>query len=273
MSIFWKEAKKNKTFLVLCVLTLLLIAVSAVVDFFLPHDPYKTDFSLILQPPSREFICGTDGVGRCLFCRILSGAKYSLICTFAMVFLTSFLGTMFGMISGFAGGIVDIIIMRITDVLLSIPIQVCCIAMIAVMKPGIFTVIIAVSFLWWTKYARMTREKVLAIRKMEYIEEAKMGGESDLRLLMRYVLPNILPELVVMAALDIGKMMLAIAGYSYLGLSAQPPTPEWGYMLSEGKRYIQTSPWMLLYPGIAIFITVVLFNLLGDSLRDVLDPR
>ncbi len=273
MRTFWKDARKNKAFLLFLALALLLLVFSALAEWIVPHDPYETDFDLLLCAPSREHICGTDGVGRCLFCRILAGAKYSLIATFAMVLLTTMIGTTLGMTSGFFGGVVDAVIMRVTDILLSIPVQVFCIAMIAMMRPGLGTVIIAISLLWWTKYARMTRNEVMKIRKAEYVEEAVLGGESNFRILFRYMLPNILPQIVVMSALDVGRMMLAIAGYSYLGLSAQPPTPEWGYMLSEGKRYIQTSPWMMLYPGVAIFVTVVLFNLLGDSLRDVLDPK
>lgn len=273
MRTFWKDAKKNKAFLLFLTLAVLLLLFSAFAEYIIPHDPYETNFDLLLSAPDSGHICGTDGVGRCLFCRILAGAKYSLVATFAMVLLTMLIGTTLGMTSGFFGGAVDAVIMRITDILLSIPVQVFCIAMIAVMSPGLGTVIVAVSLLWWTKYARMTRNEVMKIRKMEYVEEAVLGGESSFRILFRYMLPNILPQIIVLAALDVGRMMLAIAGYSYLGLSAQPPTPEWGYMLSEGKRYIQTAPWMMLYPGIAIFITVVLFNLLGDSLRDVLDPK
>lgn len=273
MKSFWKKARKNKAFLFSLTGVLILLIIAASADLFVRHDPLQENFSYIMGAPNKEYICGTDHIGRCIFCRILSGAKNSLLITFLIIFLIIFIGTVLGMTAGFFGGILDVIIMRITDILMSIPIQVFAIALIAVLQPGIGNVILAVSLLWWTRYARMTRNQVTALRQKAFIDEARLGGESKIRILSRYIFPELLPELVVMAALDVGRLILAIAGLSFLGLSSQPPIPEWGYMLSEGKQYIQKAPWLLLYPGIAILITVILFNLLGDSVRNILSPR
>ena len=273
MKEFWNKAKKDRAFLLSAGATLILIITALLADFFLPHDPFQEDFTAMLQPPSAAFFCGTDTIGRDLFSRILCGAKYSLVSAFLMAFLTALIGTALGLMAGYIGGAVDSFIMRLCDVLLSLPTTVCAIAVIAVIGSGLGHLILILALLWWTKYARMTRNLVFKVRASEYITEAQLGGENDFRIITRYILPNILSEIIVMCALDIGKMLLTIAGMSYLGLSAQPPTPEWGYMLSEGRRYIETAPWMIIFPGIAIFISVLCFNILGDSIRDIMDPR
>lgn len=273
MRIFWNKAKKNRSFLLGAAGTVFLILIAAFGELFLVHDPYQENFSAMLAAPSKEYIFGTDAIGRSIFARVIAGAKYSFAAAFLMAFFTAFLGTLFGMLAGYIGGAVDSVVMRLCDILLSIPTTVCAIAAIAVMGAGLGRLVLILSLLWWTKYARMTRNLLFRVRTSEYITEAQLGGESNFRIITRYILPNILPEIVVMCALDIGKMLLTIAGMSYLGLSAQPPTPEWGYMLSEGRRYIQTAPWMIVFPGIAIFISVLCFNVLGDAIRDIMDPK
>ena len=164
-------------------------------------------------------------------------------------------------------------IIRLTDILLAFPDTVFAIAIVGMMGPGLLNTVIALSFVWWTKYARMARGLASVIRTKDYITEARFGGVGTAGILFRYALPNIVPQVVIMATLDVGGMMLALAGLSFLGLASQPPTPEWGYMLYEGKSYLQTAPWIMLFAGLAIFITVIVFNLLGDSLRDILDPK
>ncbi len=273
MKNFWKKAVGNKKFMIALVLAAVFMIIALLSEKIVPFDIYQQDFYNMSQPPGNGHIAGTDNIGRDLFSRILVGSRYSLVYTFVMVILTMLIGTAIGMIAGYSGGIVDMLPMRLTDMVLSLPVQVFAIAIITVMGPGIINLIISISVLWWTRCARMVRNRVAGIRKAEYVEEAVMGGESTFRLLTRYILPNILPDILVLAALDISTVMLALASFSYLGLSAQPPTPEWGYMLSEGKRYIQEAPWMTIYPSIAMFITVVIFNLLGDGFRDVMDPR
>lgn len=273
MKEFWKKAKTNKTFLFAFAFTVFIVIGAAVIEPLLKTDPYKEDFYNMLQPPSSAFWFGTDAIGRDLFARVMAGAKYSLLAAFLMAFFTAAIGTLLGMLAGYLGGAVDSLVMRLCDVLLSLPTTVCAIAAIAIIGPGLDHLIIILSVLWWTKYARMTRNLLFKIMSAEFITEAQLGGESHLRIIMHYILPNILPEIIVMCALDIGKMLLTIAGMSYLGLSAKPPTPEWGYMLSEGRRYIQQAPWMIIFPGLAIFIAVLCFNILGDSIRDIMDPK
>ena len=273
MKEFWAKAKKNRAFMIGAIGMLLLVLVAVFGEALLRQDPYQEDFTAMLQPPSRQFIFGTDPIGRSIFSRVIAGAKYSLLAAFLMAFFTAFIGTALGLVAGYIGGWVDSLIMRMCDVLLSVPTTVCAIAAIAVLGPGLDHLVLVLSLLWWTKYARMTRNLLFKVRASEYITEAQLGGENTFHIITRYILPNILPEIVVMCALDIGKMLLTISGMSYLGLSAQPPTPEWGYMLSEGRRYIQNAPWMIIFPGVAIFISVLCFNVLGDAVRDIMDPK
>ena len=273
MKEFWGKAKRNRTFFISLTALIILILIAALGERFLAHDPYEENFYSMLEAPSREYIFGTDAIGRSLFSRVVAGAKYSLIASFLMAFFTAAIGTALGLMAGYLGGWVGTLIMRLCDVLLSLPTTVCAIAAVAVIGTGLGNLVLILSLLWWTKYARLTRNLIFKIRASEYITEAQLGGENNFRIITRYILPNVLPEIVVMCALDIGKMLLTLAGMSYLGLSATPPTPEWGYMLSEGRRYIQTAPWMIIYPGVAIFICVLIFNIMGDTIRDIMDPK
>jgi peptide/nickel transport system permease protein len=183
------------------------------------------------------------------------------------------LGLILGIVAGMAGGAVDAVIMRIADIVLSFPDLIFAIAIVGMLGSGLVNTILALSVIWWTKYARLTRVLVMGAKNSEYIDAAKMAGAGTLKLITYYILPNIISPLLVQLALDIGGMMLAISGLSFLGLGIQPPTPEWGNMLSEGRSYIQTAPWLLIYPGGAIFIVVAVFNVLGDTARDILDPK
>lgn len=241
--------------------------------YFAPYDPLATDYAAKLSPPSIAHPFGTDNVGRDILSRILYGASNSFALTFLMIAIVSVLGTVIGMISGFFGGLLDTVIMRLTDILLAFPDTVFAIAIVGMMGPGLLNTVVALAFVWWTKYARMARGLAATIRMKDYITEARFGGVGTAGILFRYVLPNIVPQVVIMATLDVGGMMLALAGLSFLGLASQPPAPEWGYMLYEGKSYLQTAPWIMIFAGLAIFITVIVFNLLGDSLRDILDPK
>ncbi len=270
---FWKKAFKNRAFVISVAALIVLILIAVFGELLLVNDPYKESFDNMLKAPSGSFIFGTDAIGRSIFSRVVAGAKYSLLAAFLMAFFTAFIGTALGLLAGYLGGWVDTLVMRLCDVLLSLPTTVCAIAAVAVIGSGLENLIVILSLLWWTKYARLTRNLIFKIRASEYITEAQLGGETNVRIITRYILPNILPEIVVMCALDIGKMLLTLAGMSYLGLSAKPPIPEWGYMLSEGRRYIQTAPWMIIFPGAAIFVCVFIFNILGDSVRDIMDPK
>lgn len=260
-------------FSVFLFLALLILAAAFWGPVLAPYDPLETDFAAKLLPPGRAHWMGTDNVGRDVFSRILCGAGNSFALTFFMIALVSVFGTGIGMVSGYFGGSLDTVLMRITDILLAFPDTVFAIAVVGMLGPGLLNTVAALSFVWWTKYARMTRGLASVIRTRDYILQARFGGAGTFKILACYVLPNIVPQVIIMAALDVGGMMLALAGLSFLGLASQPPAPEWGYMLYEGKSYMQTAPWIMIFAGLAIFITVVVFNLLGDSLRDILDPK
>lgn len=240
---------------------------------FTPYDPIETNFAAKLQPPSSDHLFGTDNVGRDVLSRIVHGAGNSFSLAFFMVAVIATIGTTVGIISGYFGGVVDTVIMRIADVLLAFPDTVFAIALVGAMGPNLLNTILALAVIWWTKYARVTRGLASSFRNREFITQARFGGAGTGRIVYKYILPNILPQVLIMATLDIGGMMLSLASLSFLGLASQPPKPEWGYMLYEGKTYLQASPWLIWFPGLVLFITVIVFNLLGDSLRDILDPK
>ena len=253
--------------------TVLFVLVTVFAGAVAPHDPLTQDYDAMLQAPSAVYPFGTDQVGRCLLSRILYGGKSSLLIAIAVTGLMAVIGTIIGMISGFTGGIVDTVLMRITDMLLAFPHIVCVIAIVSVLGTGTINLIIAMTLISWTMYARVSRSMVMTIRNEDYVEQARLGGASRPAIMFRYIMPNVIPYLIVLITQDIGSNLLTLASLSLLGLGSQPPTPEWGFMLSEGKRYMQTAPWMILFPGMAILVSVIIFNLMGDSLRDILDPR
>jgi len=253
--------------------TVLFVLVTVFAGAVAPHDPLAQDYDAMLQAPSAVYPFGTDQVGRCLLSRILYGGKSSLLIAIAVTGLMAVIGTIIGMISGFTGGIVDTVLMRITDMLLAFPHIVFVIAIVSVLGTGTINLIIAMTLISWTMYARVSRSMVMTIRNEDYVEQARLGGASRPAIMFRYIMPNVIPYLIVLITQDIGSNLLTLASLSLLGLGSQPPTPEWGFMLSEGKRYMQTAPWMILFPGMAILVSVIIFNLMGDSLRDILDPR
>ncbi|MEW9123416.1 MAG: nickel transporter permease [Thermotaleaceae bacterium] len=265
--------RKKAFFSFILSVAVLLILLAIIAPAFAPNDPLATDFAHVLKEPSSKYPFGTDQVGRCIYSRVLYGAKVSLGMTFFLLMLIFTLGLAIGMVAGMSGGIIDTVIMRITDTVLSFPDIVFAIAIVGILGPGVRNTILALSVVWWTKYARLTRVLVMGIKNSEYIHAAKMAGAGKFKLITHYIFPNILSSLIVQLALDIGGMMLALAGLSFLGLGVQSPTPEWGNMLNEGRAYMQTAPWLLIYPGAAIFIVVAIFNVLGDTARDVLDPK
>lgn len=226
-----------------------------------------------LRPPSAAHIFGTDKLGRDIYTRVIYGARTSLTASFSVVLIIFALGTVLGVLAGYFGGWADTIIMRIADLMVSFPGMVFAMAIAGVLGASVKNAVIAVSLVSWTKYARLARSLVLKIRRRDYVAAAVVTGSKTPYILTRYMLPNVVPTLVITAATDIGGMMLELAGLSFLGFGAKAPTPEWGLMLNEGRQFIQSAPWMMIYPGAAIFIVVVVFNLLGDALRDILDPK
>lgn len=241
--------------------------------YLAPNDPLATNLGNVLQPPSSQYPLGTDQVGRCILSRILYGARTSMGLTLLLLTLVSSLGFLIGLIAALRGKWLDATLMRLADMMLAFPEIIFVIAVVGMLGPGVMNMILALSLIWWTKYARLTRTLVLRYKDAHFIKAGKMAGASNSEIFIAYMLPNISAPLIIQYMLDIGGMMLTIASLSFLGLGVQAPTPEWGSMLSEGRTYLQTAPWLLYYPGIAIFIVVLLFNLLGDKLRDWLDPK
>ena len=266
--------KKNKAFCLFALLALLII-LGAVFAPVLTGGVSPTDAVLkdALQAPSAKHICGTDKLGRDVFARVIYGARTSLTATFAVVAIIFALGSVLGVLAGYFGGWVDTIIMRVADMMVSFPGMVFAIAIAGILGASVKNAVIAVALVSWTKYARLARSLVLKIRNRDFVSAAIVTGSTTPYILRKYMLPNVIPTLVITAATDIGGMMLELAGLSFLGFGAKAPTPEWGLMLNEGRQFISNAPWMMFYPGLAIFVVVVVFNLLGDALRDVLDPR
>ena len=265
---------RNKTFTIFAILAILLILMAIFAPLVTGGiDPTKGSLADAIKAPSAEHIFGTDKMGRDIFARVVYGARVYLVAAFGVVAVSFVLGTVLGIISGYFRGIVDAVIMRIADMMVSFPGLVLAMAVAGILGASIGNAIIAVSVVTWPKYARLARSLVLKIRDRDYVAAAVVTGSKTPYILMRYMLPNALPTLIITAATDIGSLMLELAGLSFLGFGATPPTPEWGLMLSEGRAYMQSAPWLMIFPGLAIFITVVIFNMLGDSLRDILDPR
>ena len=261
---------KIKLYMLLAIVVILFV-VAFFSESIVPNDPYAQDLSNALSPPSEEFIFGTDMYGRCLFSRVVVGAKTTMFSALGLVAIISIFGSIVGVICGYVGGKFDEIIMRISDIFLAFPGMVFAIAVAGVLGGGIVNAVISLALISWPKFSRLARGQVLAIKNNSYIYAAKLNGCSHVKIIFKHIFPNILGIIIVTATLDIGVMMMELAGLSFLGLGAMPPTAEWGSMMSNGRSMIQSAPWVIFAPGLAIFITVIIFNLLGDTLRDFLN--
>ncbi|HEY8648683.1 MAG TPA: nickel transporter permease [Candidatus Limnocylindria bacterium] len=226
-----------------------------------------------LQPPSAAHWLGTDQLGRDLLSRLVYGARISLVIGLTVVLLAGTLGTLVGIVAGYAGGVTEEGLMRVTDVFLAFPPLILAMAIAGALGPSLTNAIIAIAVVTWAIYARLARGQILSLRKQEFVEAARSVGARPSRILLRHLLPNALAPLLVQASFDMGAAIVSAAGLSFIGFGAQPPTPEWGVMISEGRNFISTEPWLSLFPGIAILLAVGAFNVLGDGLRDALDPR
>ena len=251
----------------------LLIFVALFAKFLTPYDPYAQDLEGALAPPNAQNFLGTDIYGRDVLSRVIMGSQVTICAALLLLATITIFGSCIGAICGYKGGKVDTILMRLSDIFLAFPQMVFAIAVAGVLGGGLFNAAAALAIIGWTKYARISRALVLSIRKMPYIDAAKMAGTSSAGILFSHVMPNIAGTILVTAALDIGTIIMELAGLSFLGLGAMPPTAEWGAMMNNGRSMLQTAAWVILSPGAAIFITVAIFNLLGDKLRDVLDVK
>jgi peptide/nickel transport system permease protein len=253
---------------------LLAVALAAIfARLIAPFDPAELDPRANLASPSREHWLGTDNLGRDLFSRLVYGARWTLGSASLAAAGIVGLGVTIGVLAGFFGGIIDDLLMRLVDVLLAFPSMILALAIVGMLGPSLTNVLIGMVAVWWVDYARVVRGLTLRVVQHDYVLSAHCCGCGSLRLIVRHVLPNVIPSVIVLATLELGSLMLAISGLSFLGLGAQPPTPEWGTMLSDGRLFFLNAPQLMMYPGIAITLVVLGCNLLGDGLRDALDPR
>ena len=271
-----QKVKKNRIRMKLIVfagLAAALLLITIFAKYICPYDPYAQDLTQAMQPPSAAHLMGTDPYGRDMLSRVLIGAQISISSTFALVAIITVFGTVVGIFCGYYGGIVDSVMMRISDVCLAFPGLVFAMAVAAILDGGVRNAVIALALISWPKYSRITRGQTLSIKNLPYMQASQLAGDSVLQMIFRHVLPNIAGPILVTSMLDIGTMMMEIAGLSFLGLGAQPPVAEWGSMMSSGRSMLQTYPWIVLSPGLAIFVSVVIFNLLGDTIRDYMDQK
>jgi len=254
------------------VIVVLAVTTAIAAPLLAPHDPTDVSLQDRLLPPGRDFPLGTDHLGRDELSRLLYGARTTLRTAGVVLAVVFAIAFMVGTLSGYYGGWLDTLLMGLVDLLLAFPGLILAVAIAGTLGPSLMNVMIAMAAVWWAGYARLVRGMVLAIRNREFVEAARAIGASDGRIMVSHIWRNILGPVVVLATLDMGWIILGISGLNFLGLGAQPPTPEWGAMLNDGRPFLQTEPQMMLYPGAAIFLVVLGFNLLGDGLRDLLDP-
>ena len=254
-------------------LAITLIICSLFSEYLCPYDPYLQDLSIAKEPPSAEHLLGTDRYGRDMLSRVIIGSQTSIFSTLLLVSFITIFGTVIGVICAWNGKTVDNILMRISDMFLAFPGLVFALAVAAVLGGGVQNAVIALVVISWPKFARVARSQTLVQKESVYLRAAKLAGSSTKKLIFKHILPNISGPILVTAVLDIGTMMMELAGLSFLGLGAKPPVAEWGSMMSDTRNLLTTHPWVTMAPGIAIFISVMVFNLLGDSVRDWLDPR
>lgn len=254
-------------------LAVLLLIGSIFSSHLTPYDPYLQDLSNAKAAPSMEHLLGTDRYGRDMLSRVIIGSRTSIYSTLLLVAIITAFGTAIGVICGWFGKWIDVILMRISDMFLAFPGLVFALAVAGVLGGGLQNAIIALAAISWPKYARIARSQTLAQKETVYLRAAKLSGSSTGKIIFKHILPNIIGPILVTAMLDIGTMMMELAGLSFLGLGAKPPTAEWGSMMSDTRSLITIVPWVTLAPGIAIFISVMIFNLLGDTIRDYADPK
>jgi peptide/nickel transport system permease protein len=269
----WKRLRKNKAAVVGGALIVFFIVTGLIGPFFTTLDPNTTQVLNKLKPPSAEHWFGTDNYGRDIFTRIIHGMSLTLNVGFFAVALGGAIGILLGIVSGYYGGPLDTFIMRVMDILLAFPGILLALAIVSVLGGSLTNVIIAVGVFSVPAFARIVRGSTLSVRKLEYIDAVKALGASDARIIFKHILPNVMSPIIVQVTLRIATAILTASGLAFLGLGAKPPTPEWGAMLSDGRAFMNTAPHLVLFPGVAIVLVVLAFNIFGDGLRDALDPK
>jgi glutathione transport system permease protein len=270
---FLMKFKKQKTAIAALAFLMLLVVFSIIGEMIVPYGVDEYDYSSVLQSPSQNHLFGTDEFGRDIFSRVILGARISLAVGLSSVTVGAVVGTILGLISGYYGGFIDSVIMRICDTLFAFPGTILAIGIMAILGPGIFNVVIAVAIFSAPSFARIVRSSTLSQKESVYVQAAKSLGASDGRILFKHILPGAMSEIIVYYTMNIGSSILTASSLSFLGMGAQAPSPEWGLQLSTGRAYVGLNWHMTFFPGLAIFLTVLSFNLLGDGLRDALDPK
>jgi peptide/nickel transport system permease protein len=268
-----KDLTSNKPALIAVILLVLLVLAAIVGPFLVSYKPDAIDLDSLRQPPSTAHLLGTDSKGRDILSRVVSGARISLSVGILASALSLCIGIFFGLIAGYFGGKVDAFFSQVFDIFLAFPSLLLAIGISAVMPPGLTSAMLAITLVGWAGFARLVRGITLSLKEQTYVEASQALGASSARILYRHILPNALPLILVAGSLRVGGFILLEAALSFLGLGVQPPTPTWGSMISLNRAYINSAPWMVIFPGLAISITVISFNILGDFLRDKLDPR
>ena len=270
---FWRKFKKQKLALAAGIFVVILFVLGIIGPFIVPYGEAEFDYANVLQGPSAEHWAGTDAYGRDIFSRLIIGTRLSLFISLLSVFLGAVGGTILGLISGFYGKWIDSIIMRVCDILFAFPGILLAIGIIAILGSGLGNVIIAISIFSVPMFARIVRSSTLAVKSTVYVEATRSIGAKPARIIWRHIFPGTVSAIIVNFTMRLGTAILTAASLSFLGLGAQPPSPEWGAMLSGGRDYLNTAPHVTFFPGLAIFLTVLAFNLFGDGLRDALDPK
>ena len=268
----WRQLKKNKGAVISLILIIVIILMAIFAPFFAPY-PYDETGTEGFARPSAEHLLGTDKLGRDVLSRVIYGARASLLIGTVSVAISAVIGILFGSIAGYFGGWVDNLLMRILDIYQSIPMMLLCLVLAAILGPSLKNAIIALAVSTIPQFARMMRASILTVREMEYIEAAKSINGGTLHILRKHIIPNSISPLIVTITMNVGNAILIGAMLSFVGLGVQPPTPEWGTLISDARNYMRSYPTLAIYPGVCIMITVLSFNLLGDGLRDALDPR
>lgn len=263
----------TRRFIFWSAVVLLLFIFTVAGPLFLHHDPYKVNLTGVTQAPCAEYPLGTDYLGRCLLCRLVTGASRSIFAALLVVAITFVIGTAIGILCGFFGGTVDTLVMRFVDAVQAFPSLVFSISVAAMLGGGLANCVLAVSATGWTSYCRLARSQVMSIKERTFVSAARISGMSTGAMLLKTILPNSITPLVVNASMHVGNAILGFAGLSFLGLGTAPPYPEWGNMLNDGKSTLQIAPWTVFYPGLAILLVVMIMGLFGDSVNEMLNPK
>ncbi len=269
----WKRLLRNKLAMLGLAIVIIMALIAILAPFISPYDPSYREKAASQQRPNAQHWFGTDILGRDIFSRVLYGARISMLIGVVAVAISLAIGLFLGALSGFFSGISDAVIMRIADIFFAFPYILGAIAIMTILGPGVLNIFIAIGILGWASVARLFRSSILSIKEKEYIEAARALGASNARIIVKHIFPNSFAPLIVYSTMNVGTAIIVEAALSFLGLGVQPPTPSWGKMLSESLSYINTAPWLMFFPGLAILITVLGFVLLGDGLRDAFDPR